>query len=75
MLVTYRNAHCPDCGGFHDLCMEESTGAMTYRMHQFVCPKTGRPVPWRPDVFAHVVQKFPAGAVSLVSIPQAEVHQ
>jgi hypothetical protein len=72
MLIAYRHAHCPVCGGYHDPCMRESTAAMVYHAHQFICPIKNQTAPWRPDVFAHVVEKFPPGAIPLVTGPEKE---
>ena len=59
MYVLYKDVRCPACGGHHDLCMEETATAMTYRPHAFICPDRGRKIPWQPDVFAHRVPRGP----------------
>jgi len=66
MFVFYRNVRCPICNGRHDLCMDEPATVMTYRPHAFVCPVGHEKTQWRPDVFAHRVNRWPEGSVSLV---------
>lgn len=71
-VVLYRQVHCPLCNEQHDLWMEESGVGLAFRPHEFLCPKAQRRIAWHPDVFAHLVEQPPKGAVQLVPIHYAE---
>jgi hypothetical protein len=67
MLLLYKNAVCPLCKEHHDFCVDEPRSAMIPRIHDFVCPTTGKRTIWHPDVFAHPVGKAPENAIQLMN--------
>ena len=68
MIVLYKRAHCPLCRGYHDLWLEEAGKGFAIRPHEYVCPVEEKRVAWHPDVFAHVVEQAPMGAIQLFPI-------
>jgi hypothetical protein len=67
MLLLYKNAVCPVCRAQHDFCADESRSAMIPKIHDFICPTTGKRSIWHPDVFAHPVNKSPDNAIQLMT--------
>ena len=67
MVVVYRNVPCSLCGGHHDLWMETARGGITYKPHDFICPETHQRTFWRPNVFAHLTDRVPEGAIHLIA--------
>jgi len=64
MAAVREKRQCESCGERHDLCLAEADRFDSYKDYEYVCPKTGATVRFRPTwAFPLVSPTHPAGSV------------